>query len=320
MIKTKKQKIIWFIVALIAVLATAPNNAMMKPVLHEIGPLWSSLFRFLLFAIALLPALYFGRQGINSKSFKFAIIAGVAYASAILAIGGSIVLSQASYPSLIGISSPIILMLLSIMLANEHVPRKSFFGIILAAIGGFLIIFLPLLSSGGSNIAVHPLATVFAVINAVASPMMYIMAKKSVDAGMKIWTSLSIVAWVGVLFTAILILVLNAPAPSLNNVFRLNIILPIIYSVIVVMLFARSVTTLAYKKLGSAPVAGLEYLRILLSVAIPVIALGERLSIEMALGGGLILAGVILIEARIAPKWARRRKYYGLDSNRSTIE
>ena len=86
------------------------------------------------------------------------------------------------------------------------------------------------------------------------------------------------------------------------------------------MLFARSATTLAYKKLGSAPVAGLEYLRIMLSVFIPVIALGERLSIEMALGGGLILAGVILIEARLAPKWSRKRKSYGLDSNRSTIE
>ena len=86
-------------------------------------------------------------------------------------------------------------MLLSVMLANEHVPRKSFLGIIIAAIGGFLIIFLPLISSGAGNGAVNPLATLFAVINAVASPMMYIMAKKSVDAGMKIWTSLGVVAW-----------------------------------------------------------------------------------------------------------------------------
>ena len=320
MIKTKKQKIIWFVVALIAVLATAPNNALIKLALHEIGPLWLSLSRFLIFAIALLPALYLGRRGINEKSFKFAAIAGVAYTAAILSISSSIVLSQASYPSLVGISSPIILMLLSVMLANERVPRKSFLGIIIAAIGGFLIIFLPLISSGAGNGAVNPLATLFAVINAVASPMMYIMAKKSVDAGMKIWTSLGVVAWVGVFFTAILILVLNAPAPAISNLIQPGIILPIIYSVVVVMLFARSATTLAYKKLGSAPVAGLEYLRIMLSVFIPVIALGERLSIEMALGGGLILAGVILIEARLAPKWSRKRKSYGLDSNRSTIE
>ena len=320
MIKTKKQKIIWFVVALIAVLATAPNNALIKFALHEIGPLWLSLSRFLIFAIALLPALYLGRRGINEKSFKFAAIGGVAYTAAILSISSSIVLSQASYPSLVGISSPIILMLLSVMLANEHVPRKSFLGIIIAAIGGFLIIFLPLISSGAGNGAVNPLATLFAVIGAVASPMMYIMAKKSVDAGMKIWTSLGVVAWVGVFFTAILILVLNAPAPAISSLIQPGIILPIIYSVVVVMLFARSATTLAYKKLGSAPVAGLEYLRIMLSVFIPVIALGERLSIEMALGGGLILAGVILIEARLAPKWSRKRKSYGLDSNRSTIE
>ena len=320
MIKTKKQKIIWFVVALIAVLATAPNNALLKFSLHEIGPLWLSLSRFLIFAIALLPALYLGRRGINEKSFKFAAIGGVAYTAAILSISSSIVLSQASYPSLVGISSPIILMLLSVMLANERVPRKSFLGIIIAAIGGFLIIFLPLISSGAGNGAVNPLATLFAVIGAVASPMMYIMAKKSVDAGMKIWTSLGVVAWVGVFFTAILILVLNAPAPAISNLIQPGIILPIIYSVVVVMLFARSATTLAYKKLGSAPVAGLEYLRIMLSVFIPVIALGERLSIEMALGGGLILAGVILIEARLAPKWSRKRKSYGLDSNRSTIE
>ena len=318
--QTKKQKIIWFVVALIAIFLAAPNNTFMKFALHEIGPLWVSFLRFTMLGVILLPALIHGRAGINQKSLKYSIIAGLAYVTAILSIASSIYFSQASYPALIGISSPIIMMFYSVLLTNERVSHRSFFGITVAALGGFLVIFLPILLSGGMSSPISPIATILALINAAASPLMYVMAKKSVDAGMKIWTSLGIIAWVGVVVIGVVLLILNLPAPTVASLVAPSIILPIIYAVVCVMLLSRSMLTVALKHLGSAPVAGLDYLGVFLSVLVPIIALGERLSIEMAIGGGLILAGVIAIELKYTPKWISKRKAYLSSDSRSTIE
>lgn len=317
--KTKKQKIIWFLVALLAVFLAGPNNTLLKFALHEVGPLWVSLSRFVILAVILLPALYFGRKGINEKSFKYSVVAGIAYSSAVLSIAGSIFYSQASYPALIGISSPIIMMLYSVLLTHERVSHKSFFGITLAAIGGFLIVFLPILLGGKMGGSVSPIATILALINAVASPLMYVMTKKSVDAGMTVWTSLGVVAWVGIALVGVVALGLNLSVPPISSFVQPGVIFPIAYAVICAMLLSRGMTTLAFKRLGSAPIAGLEYLGVFLAVIIPVLALGERLSVEMVLGGALILTGVVAIELKYTPKWLKKRKTYLSGSTRSTI-
>ena len=306
--QTKKQKIIWFIVAFVAVLLAAPNNTFLKSSLHEIGPLWISFIRFTTLAVVLLPALYFGRKSLNERGLNYSVIAGVAYAVAVMSMGGAIFYSQASYPALIGISSPILMMFYSVWLTREKVSHKSFFGITVAAVGGFLIIFLSILFSGSNGGGVSPVATILALLNAAASPLMYVMTKKAVDTGMSIQTSLSAVALTAVAIIGVVLLGVNPLAPTITQIAQPGIILPIIYSVIGAMLLARGMTTIAFKRLGSASIAGLDYLGVLLAVLVPVLALGERLTIEMAIGGGLILAGVIAIERKYSPKWMRKRK------------
>ncbi len=321
MIKTKKQKTIWFLLALVAIALTAPNNTFLTFAFSELGPLWVSLLRFGLFGIILLPALFKGRQGLNQLNFKYAAIAGLAYGLAVLSVAGSIHFSQASYPALIGISSPIIMLFYSSMLTGEKIPKNSFFGISIAALGGFLVIFLPVLLSKGNGMAVHPMATFFAIVNAFASPMMFVMSKKAVNAGLNIWSSLGLVAWTGALLVAVTILALRLPTPSIATMIQPAVVLPIIYSVIAVMVFSRGMTTLAYKHLGSAPIAGLDYLAVLLSVAVPVVVLGETLTMAMVLGGGLILFGVIAIKANYTPKWLKQnRNTYTARLSRSTID
>ncbi len=319
--QTYKQKTFWFIMALIAVVMIAPNNSFLKNVVADMGPLWVSFLRFSTLAIVLLPALYLGRKQINEKNFKYSVIAGIAYASAIMAVASSIYYSQASYPALIGISSPIIMMIYSVILTKERISPKTYFGISLAAFGGFIIIFLPILLKGSMNGTVSPIATIMAIINAVASPLMFVMAKRAVDHQLNIMTSLSIVAWVGVVLTGGVILMTGAPAPTSTSLVQFNVIAPILYAVVGVMFLTRAMTTMALKHLGSAQVAGLDYLGVFLSVLVPVVALGESLSAEMIIGGVLILAGVIAIQTRFTPIWWKRRQMVSLGKPiHSTIE
>lgn len=315
--QTKKQNTIWFSVALIATILHAPNTTLLKHAIAEIGPVWIGLLRFVLLGLILLPVVYMGRRGINQKSFKYAILAGLAYSTAVISLLGAVAFSQVSYPAIISISSPIILMLLSVFLTRERVKKSSFFGITVAAIGGFVIIAVPVMLGGGLGGSISPVATFLAVLNAIASPLMYVMTKKSVDAGLSVWASMGIVAWVGVFILAAGSMFLNLQLPAVSTVLQPGVILPIIYAAVFVMLLARAMTTSAYKHLGSASIAALEYLGVFLAVAIPVVFLGEQLSLEMLLGGALILMGVIAIELKYTPNWwnGARRSFRVLASS-----
>ena len=301
--QTKKQKTIWFIVALVAVLLHAPNNTLLNGALQEIGPSWLSFIRFVILGVLLIPVIVKGRKGITEQGYKYSLWAGLAYSAAVLALTGSITGSQASYPALIGVSSPIILMFYSVIITREKVSPKSFFGISLAALGGLLIIALPILLSGNAGGGISPVVTLLAIVNAAASPMVYVMLKKATDTGMSIWASLGVVAWVGVVVVGLGILAFNLPLPAMSNIVHPAVFAPILYAVVGVMLLARGLTTLSYRRLGSAPIAALEYLGAFLAVATPMAFLGEHLTVEMIIGGVLILAGVIAIELKYTPKW-----------------
>ena len=69
-----------------------------------------------------------------------------------------------------------------------------------------------------------------------------------------------------------------------------------VYSGVAVLLIARSLNVVTYEHIGSAVVGALDYLEKLLAILIPVVILHETLSVEMVLGGALILCGVYMAE------------------------
>ena len=72
-----------------------------------------------------------------------------------------------------------------------------------------------------------------------------------------------------------------------------------IYSGIVVTFAARSLWIAAYERIGAASSGGLSYLETLLSILLPLIILGERLSVELIVGAVLIMYGVYMTQSRI---------------------
>jgi drug/metabolite transporter (DMT)-like permease len=75
----------------------------------------------------------------------------------------------------------------------------------------------------------------------------------------------------------------------------------IAYTAIGVSLLARMLTVLSYKHLGSAVTGGLYYVEGFMSIALPIIVLGEHMTREMLAGGILILLGVLVAEIRRRP-------------------
>lgn len=89
--------------------------------------------------------------------------------------------------------------------------------------------------------------------------------------------------------------------------------LGVLYMALGVSLLAHMLTVMTYRRLGSAVTGGMQYVESFLAIALPILLLGERMTIEMLLGGMLILLGVILTERhhvlrRKDRHWASYRK------------
>jgi drug/metabolite transporter (DMT)-like permease len=69
------------------------------------------------------------------------------------------------------------------------------------------------------------------------------------------------------------------------------------YSSIMVSYFSRSLAVKSFEHTGAAVKGGLSYLETLLAIALPLIIIGEQLSVEIMAGALLILVGVFLAES-----------------------
>ncbi len=73
-------------------------------------------------------------------------------------------------------------------------------------------------------------------------------------------------------------------------------VIAIFYSAIAVALLSRALGIKSYEFIGAARTSALAYLETFLAILIPIIVLKEQLSIEMIIGGGVILTGVFIVE------------------------
>lgn len=90
--------------------------------------------------------------------------------------------------------------------------------------------------------------------------------------------------------------------PSAEVLSRSSVIGSVVFSAIAVSLLARLITIVTYQRIGSAATAGFQYTEVFLAILIPVIVLGEHLTIEMVVGGSLILTGLLIAEINYTPR------------------
>ena len=307
MAKTQKQQNIplwmWHIVALIPVLIAAPNGMLVKVVSGEIDPIWINVLRFLVVVPLMIPFVIRAIPHMTRKNVKYACLQGVTYAISITSFVFSISLGQASYTAVISLGIPILLMLYSVYLTRENVSRSAVVGISIAALGAFTIVGFPLFIGQGFASDFHPLATLFALVNVASFPLAVIFSRKATEYGLPMGATFGLAAIVTLSITMIAALVTTRATMPIEE-FLDNptmLIASVVYMGIGVSLVGRMLTVVSYKHLGSAVTGGLYYIEGFMAILLPIIVLGERMTIEMLFGGLLILLGVIMAESHRHP-------------------
>lgn len=293
MFKSIKLSNKWFLIGLFAVLIAAPNATVTKYITSNLDPFVYTVLRFGLIAIVSSPFIVFSYKKFTAKNLHYALTVGALMSIAVIVYVWAIKLSQASYVSIITLLTPIIFVLLSAKLTGEKIKMRGVAGITLAALGAFTIVALPIALQQNANVQFYPLASALALINTITFPLAIIYSKKANQAGLPLMSIFSVSSWVVLLVSAVCVVFF---ASNTDVTLTPGLVLAIGYSGIIVALIARMLNVASYEHIGSAVSSALYYTETLLAILIPVIILGEKLSIEMVAGGCLILAGVYLAE------------------------
>lgn len=290
-----KQKVSykWFFICLLAITLGAPNATVIKYTAEGMDMFVYNSLRFALPALICLPFIYKERKRINSKNLSYSVLVGLFLSAAVTTFVPALKMAPASYVSILTLITPIIFVIYSIKLTNDKINSRGVAGITLAALGAFLIVFLPVALAQGGQLEFYPGATVLMMINALTYPLAVIYSRKANEAGLSLVSIMGISAIVIFFVSATVVIAQSSWQPQ--DVTTRNIA-GILYSGIVVALIARMLSVASYERIGSAVVSALAYLEIMMAIGIPIVLLNEELSVGMVFGGALILLGIYLVE------------------------
>ena len=181
-----KIKTSWFWVGLLSVLLAAPNATIIKASTSEIDPLLYNAIRFLMLALVALPYVLTYRKKINKINIKYTAYVGVFLSFATVGFVLAIKHSQASYVSILTLLTPIMLVIFARKLAKENISSKVMMGVAMAALGAFIVVFVPIVISHNAPAKFYPLATIFILINVATFPLSIIYSKKANQAGLSL--------------------------------------------------------------------------------------------------------------------------------------
>lgn len=202
--------------------------------------------------------------------------------------------SQASYVSILTMLTPIVMILVSRHYYKETVTHRKLAGITLAMIGALIVVVAPLLLGGYGGELFYPLATVLALAQTLFFAIGFISMRKANEAGVPVLTSVGLTAPIGLVLVLPLFFTFGDTARMPLNI---EFVAATVYSAIGLAVIIRAVTIAAYERIGIVSVAALTYVENLVAIVLPLLLIGEILSIEMVVGAGLILCGVYLIES-----------------------
>ncbi len=280
-------------------LLAAPNATVIRHTVGSIDPTFFNVIKYGLLAAGLLPYVLIRRKTFTKLSLKYAVIAGASMAAAITSFVWAVYHSQASHVVIITLLTPIILILYSIRLNKERVTKRSIAGISLAAAGAFMIVALPIALQNRADFQFYGLATALALVNCLTFPLATIYAKKANDAGISLLSVSGITTFIAFAVSLVVLLVRGGTV-EVPTTLSLEVIAGIAYSALGVALSARILGVASYEHIGATAIGALFYLEMLIAIIIPVLFLHEKISVELIVGGVLILLGIYVVEHRSA--------------------
>ena len=295
----KKQKkrtgSFWFGVGLISALAIAPNATLLKVLLETLDPILLNALRSIILVLVALPFLLFYHRKYNRHNVRYALLAGVCMTIAVTSMLYALKASQASYVVVLGLLSPIFLIMVSRRVFGEKIKPRAAAGITLAFIGALIAVGLPLLLSGNSTTAFYPLATILMVVNCVAFTLGLVLTRKAHETGLPLTATSGITSAVIAAVAVSLALFTHVDFSQVPEL-AVSQWAILLYSAVIVVFVARMLSVAAYERIGSVPTGAFSYLSTVVALLIPIIVLGEQLPLTMVVGAMVILVGVYLTE------------------------
>jgi drug/metabolite transporter (DMT)-like permease len=289
----KKQKSNgWFLIGIASAVLAAPNATVIRYSVGNIDPFLFNLIRFLVIAVLTTPFLLRHLGRLRKSNTRDAVKAGAYTAMAAISYVWAIKLSQASYVSIIILVTPIVFIFLSSRFTSEKVSSRTVAGITLAAMGAMLIVVLPVAIHQKGAVVFYPLATFLALVNAITFSLALIYSKKANESGIPIVPLISVSSWIIFITNLLIFLAIGGVSASIGR----PAVIGILYSGIIVCLVAQTMRVESYERIGGAITGVIEYLEIILAIILPLILLGEKLSVEMVIGGIMILSGLYVVE------------------------
>lgn len=309
MTKTNK-KYFWY--GLLAVIIGSANATIIKKTTASIDPFTFNTLRYVLASMVTLPFFVQNYKRISPQNLRYSIYSGLCLFGATISYVSAINLSKATYVTLLTLVNPVFLVIFSLKLTNDTINLKRISGFSLAAIGALLVVAGPMLLSGNTDVYFYPKATILVGIQVVLYPLAVIFARKANESrkklhiGSVIFIQTSIIA-VCSLSSGVL---LGKLQPINELVLSPSLLFGIFYSGILIGVVDRILNIKSYEKVGSAVNGGLVYLGIFLSITISVTVLGETLPLIAALGGLVILLGIVVTEHGLSKKHRHNHAFH----------
>jgi drug/metabolite transporter (DMT)-like permease len=296
MISINKNRLWWFLCAVVAVLLSVPNGIFVKIGTDSLDPIVFNTNRFLVLSVFVLPYIWYKRKTINRKNLKYAIYTGI---STIFITGSyvkAISLGSVSFLSLFNLITPVMFILYSILIMRERLKKRALVGLLISALGAFILIGLPLIDGRSIDSNTPMIASIYALIEAILFPLLIILPKKANDNGMPVMMAFAIAGVISAMFYFCVVLFTGHVGDLSISLQSQNIWISCVYSAIVVGFFARWLNVVTYERLGAVVIAVLSYAQYVLAVLLPIIILGEEFSLASAISGVLILSGIVIAE------------------------
>ncbi len=155
-----------------------------------------------------------------------------------------------------------------------------------------MVVGLPVIIVGDG---INPIAIVAGVVDCLVYPLFVIFTRKANESGLPMMVSFCLSAMMVAIVCTILAFSING-IDTYNSALSANVVIALVYSGIIVALIVRVLNVFSYEHIGSAALSGASYLESLLAIIIPIIILGEHLSLELVIGAILIIIGVYIVE------------------------
>jgi drug/metabolite transporter (DMT)-like permease len=287
----------WTLAGVLAAVLTAPSGSIVKIVSETIEPALIIAIRYTIIALCCLPFLLRIKTAVIKRNLPDLLLASLFMSITGVSYAASIQMGQASYSSIITLIDPILLVVFSIMLLREKMSRQIVCGVAVAMLGAAVVVVAPFLLGEESGVHVGLESIVFAIISAVTYPLMLIFMRRANVGGVSM-SGLS--GFTGAVAAVVMTLVALATSGfgvvDQITATPLSSWLYLVGAALVVYLFSRNLQVKAFENIGAAAESGLLYLEVILGITAPLLLLGENLTLEIIVGGLLILAGVMISE------------------------